>query len=52
MLKFLEDDCTWEIGCGKDRYEEEVSKPRKSMDDSVTDQIFGGEQKWYENLSF
>ena len=37
MLKFIEDDCTWEIEGQKDRYEEEVSKPLKAMDDSVGD---------------
>ena len=43
MLKFLEDDCTWEIGAKKDRYKEEVLKPPKAMDDSVVDQIVSGE---------
>ena len=35
MLKFLEDDYTGEIRGWKDQYEEEVSKPPKSMDDSA-----------------
>ena len=52
MLKFLEDDCTWENGGWKDQYEEEVLKPPKAMDDSVVDQAIGGERKWYQKLSF
>ena len=47
MLKFLEDDCTCEIGGGKDRYKEEVSKPPKAMDDIFIDHTVGGEWKWY-----
>ena len=43
MLKFLEYDCTGEIDRRKDRYEEEVSKPHKYMDNSAVDQTVGGE---------
>ena len=45
MLKFLEDDYTGEIGSRKDRYEEEVLKPPKSMDDSAVDHTVSGERQ-------